>query len=89
MAEIPDDVMEALGALGMADTHEAAVRSALEGVVPGYCLYKLTPAAARRWKCRYRVMIGAGYYDGQTAVEAYARALIDLCEASRGESVSS
>lgn len=76
--DIQVDVVDALSMLGIVDTRETALRETLESLVAGYCLYKLTPAAARRWKCKYRVMIEAGYYDGQTAAEAYGRAVLAL-----------
>ena len=57
-------------------TDEVGLRQALDARVPGWVLYRLTPAAAKRWKCRYRVMIEAGYYDGMTVPEAYARAVL-------------
>ncbi len=64
---------------------EVGLRVALDDIVPGWVLYRLTPAAAKRWKCRYRVMIEAGYYDGETVAEAYARALLAQVAASASE----
>ena len=51
--------------------HEQAARGLVWGIytIP-------TPAAVKRWKTRYRLMSGQAYYDGQTAAEAYARALL-------------
>ncbi len=51
--------------------HEQAARGLVWGIytIP-------TPAAVKRWKTRYRLMSGHAYYDGQTAAEAYARALL-------------
>jgi len=31
---------------------------------------------ARRWKCRYRLMMGEGMYDAQSVAEAYALGLL-------------
>ena len=73
---LPPDLVEALSARGLPVEGEVALRRALEARLPGYCLYRLMPAAARRWKTRYRLMAGDAYYDGQTASEAYARALL-------------
>src|SRR5689334_25232278 len=73
---LADDVALALRMRGIIAQTEPDLRRALERHVAGYTLYRLTPAAARRWKCRYRVMLSIGYFDGQSAVEAYGRALI-------------
>lgn len=74
--DLPDDVIATLEAHGVAARDEVALRLALEAHLPGYTLYRLTPAAARRWKCRYRIMFAATYLDAQTVPEAYARALL-------------
>src|SRR5438552_3087617 len=73
---LPHEVGLELRARGIEVQAEAALRNALERHVAGYTLYRLTPAAARRWKCRYRLMFHLGYFDGQSAAEAYGRALI-------------
>lgn len=75
---LPDDLAAVLARLGVERRDEVSLRRALEARVFGYNLYRLTPAAARRWKCRYRILLDAGYYDGQSAAEAYARALADV-----------
>jgi hypothetical protein len=74
--DLPAAVREQLISAGFSAHDEIALRRALERHVPGYNLFRLTPAAARRWKCRYRILLGAGYYDGQSISEAYARALL-------------
>ncbi len=53
--------------------------------LPGYTLHRLMPAAARRWKCKYRIMFAATYFDCQTVPEAYARALLAALERPTGE----
>lgn len=73
---VPDELRDALVERGILDHDEVALRQALEQRVPGYNLFRLTPAAAKRWKCRYRILLDAGYYDGQSAPEVYARALL-------------
>lgn len=73
---LPDELVRQLAERGVVATDEVALRQTLEAHVPGYNLFKLTPAATHRWKCRYRILLDAGYYDGQTAEEAYARALL-------------
>jgi hypothetical protein len=78
--ELPDDLRDALAASGIAETDEVALRQALEARVPGYSLLCLTPAAARRWKCRYRILLEVGYYDGQSVAETYARAVLAVLQ---------
>src|SRR5262245_40006948 len=78
--ELPSELRQALAARGVAATDEVSLRRALECKVPGYSLLRLTPAAVRRWRCRYRILLEVGYYDGQSAAEAYARALLAALE---------
>lgn len=73
---LPDDVDMALATRGIGVRDEVGLRLALEEHLKGYALYRLTPAAAGRWKCRYRIMFEATYFDCQTVAEAYARALM-------------
>jgi hypothetical protein len=73
---LSDDVDAALAARGIEVRDEVGLRLALEEHLKGYTLYRLTPAAARRWKCRYRIIFEVTYFDCQTAAEAYARALV-------------
>lgn len=80
--QLPDDVEAALAAHGVTARDEVALRLALEARLPGYTLYRLTPAAARRWKCKYRIMFEETYFDCQTVAEAYARALLATLRAS-------
>lgn len=80
-AAFPADLAAELASRGVTDLGEVALRRALERQVPGYNLFRLTPAAARRWKCHYRVLLEAGYYDGQSAAEAYGRALLAVLAA--------
>ena len=75
-APFPEDLGLALAERGVETWDEVSLRSELERRVPGYNLFRLTPAATRRWKCRYRLLLEAGYYDGQSAAEVYGRALL-------------
>ena len=59
---------------------EVSLREALEKHTETYTLIKLAPWPARRWKCRYRLLIGDKMYDAQTAAEAYALGLFALLE---------
>lgn len=72
---MPDAVLAELRAHHLPED-EVGLREALEARVPGWDLHRLTSAAAKRWKCRYRLLMGSGYFDGATAAEAYARALL-------------
>jgi hypothetical protein len=73
--ELPDDLARELAEKGVEARDEVALRRELERHVPGYNLFRLTPAAARRWKTRYRLLLDAGYFDGQSVAEVYGRAL--------------
>ena len=77
----PAELDAALSEHGIASRDEVSLRRELERRVPGYNLFRLTPAAAQRWKCRYRLLLDAGYYDGQSAAEAYGRALLAVIAA--------
>lgn len=74
---LPEELLADLRARGL-PTDEVALRLALEGRAAGWELFCLTPAAAKRWHCRYRLLMAGGYFDGQSAAEAYARALLAL-----------
>jgi hypothetical protein len=78
---VPDEILTALRARELPED-EVGLREALEAQVPGWDLLRLTSAAAKRWKCHYRLMAGQGYYDGNTAAEAYARALLAALQKS-------
>ena len=75
-APFPEELGRALAERGVGAQDEVSLRRELERRVPGYNLFRLTPAAARRWKCRYRLLLEAGFYDGQSAAEVYGRALL-------------
>ena len=79
---MPEDLLAALHARQL-PVDEVGLRELLEAHVPGYDLHRLTPAAAKRWKTRYRLMLGAGYYDGASPAEVYARALLALLPADQ------
>ena len=83
--QLPPDVVAALDQHGIAAHDEVSLRHELERHLPGYTLYRLTPAAMRRWKARYRIMFEAAYFDSQTVAEAYARALLAALDAKQAE----
>lgn len=72
---MPEEIVAELQARGL-PADEVGLRAALEARVPGWELFRLTPPAAKRWKCQYRLLMKAGFYDGQTAPECYARGLL-------------
>ena len=72
---LPELLQTQLVGLDINDFSEVALREALEKHVETYTLIKLAPWAARRWKCRYRLMMGDTMHDAQSASEAYALAL--------------
>ena len=73
---LPPDVATRLAEAGVTDTGEVALRRELERRATSYTLFRLSPAAARKWKARYRIMLAAEYLDCQTVAEAYARAVL-------------
>lgn len=79
---IPDELQKALAKYNMKAREEVALREALEAHVDTYTLIKLAPWPARRWKCRYRLLMGEKMYDAQSAPEAYAIALLAILENS-------
>jgi hypothetical protein len=75
---IPETIQSQLARHGIAATDEVALREALEAHAETFTLIKLAPWPARRWKCRYRLLIGDAIFDAQSAAEAYALGLLSL-----------
>lgn len=73
---IPAATQAQLAQHGITTRDEVALREALEARAETYTLIKLAPWPARRWKCRYRLLIGDGIFDAQSAAEAYALGLL-------------
>ena len=73
---IPETLRLQLAHYGITAIDEIALREALEARVETYTLIKLAPWPARRWKCRYRLMMRDNIYDAQSAAEAYALGLL-------------
>jgi hypothetical protein len=73
---IPETLHIQLAQYGITVTDEVALREALEERIETYTLFKLAPWPARRWKCRYRLMMRDHMYDAQSAAEAYALGLL-------------
>ncbi len=79
---IPSELQQQLAQHGFTDLSEVALREALEAHAETYTLIKLAPWPARRWKCRYRLMMSDQMYDAQTAAEAYALGLLARLESN-------
>ena len=73
---IAQELQSRLARHGITTFDEAALREALEARVETYTLIKLAPWPARRWKCRYRLLMGDTMHDAQSAAEAYALGLL-------------
>ena len=73
---IPQELQSRLAGHGITTCDEAALREALEARVETYTLIKLASWPARRWKCRYRLLMGDTMHDAQSAAEAYALGLL-------------
>lgn len=73
---IPETLQSQLKQHGISDGDEVTLREQLESRVETYTLIKLAPWPARRWKCRYRLLLGDKIYDAQSAAEAYALGLL-------------
>jgi len=77
-----DELRQRLVAYGIEVSDETNLREALEKHIETYTLFKLAPWPARRWKCHYRLMMRDQMYDGQSAEDAYALALLAQLEPS-------
>ena len=79
-AELPSMLQQQLRNYGISIYDEVTLRQLLEQRVETYTLIKLAAWPARRWKCQYRLMMGAGMYDAQSVSEAYAYALLSVLQ---------
>ncbi len=79
---IPQELHRQLAQHGITAIDEVALREALEAHAETYTLIKLAPWPARRWKCRYRLLMGEKMYDAQSAAQAYAMGLLAILEDS-------
>ena len=77
-----EELRNRLAEYGILASDETALREALEARIETYTLFKLAPWPARRWKCHYRLMMRDQMYDGQSAEEVYALALLARLDAS-------
>ena len=77
---ISDELHIALAHFDITAREEVPLREALEKHVETYTLIKLAPWPTRRWKCKYRLLLGDKIHDAQSADEAYALALLAVLE---------
>ncbi len=73
---LPETLRSQLSLQGITRFDEVALREALEARCETYTLIKLAPWPARRWQCRYRLLMGDAIHDAQSAAEAYALGLL-------------
>ena len=77
---LPATLTTQLTCYGITDFDEVSLRETLEQYAETYTLIKLAPWPARRWKCRYRLMMSEAMYDAQSAAEAYALGLLAVLQ---------
>ena len=77
-SELSPELAAQLRAHGMTLEDEVSLRRLLEEVAPTWTLIRLNAIAAKRWKARYRLMLGEHWYDAATVSNAYALALLAL-----------
>ena len=82
------ELQERLISQGITSFDEAKLREELEKRVTTYTLIRLADWPARRWKCRYRLLMGTSMYDAQSVPEAYALALLASSEPTDGGSAT-
>ncbi len=85
---LPETLQAQLTAYGIHDFDEIALREELEHHTETYTLIKLAPWPARRWKCRYRLLMGDAIYDAQSVAEAYAMGLLAILKGNLPKSPS-
>lgn len=87
-SELSHELAEQLRERGMIAEDEASLRRTLEACTQSWTLIRLNNIAAKRWKARYRLMLGEKWYDAATASNAYALGILALLKdepASSGE----
>lgn len=82
---LAEELQAQLREQGISDFGEVTLREALEARAATYTLIKLADWPARRWKCRYRLMMGDSIYDAQSVAEAYARGLLAVTPINKAQ----
>ena len=84
-SELSPELAAKLRAHGLNTADEVSLRRLLDESVPSWTLIRLNSIAAKRWKARYRLMLGEQWYDAATVSNAYALALLALLQAQDGK----
>jgi hypothetical protein len=84
-SELSPELAAQLQAHGLTLDDEVGLRRLLEDCAPTWTLIRLNAIAAKRWKARYRLMLGEHWYDAATVSNAYALALLALLNAEAEE----
>jgi hypothetical protein len=77
---LSEELRTQLTQYGITGFDEVTLREALEARAETYTLIKLAPWPARRWKCKYRLLMGEKIHDAQGVAEAYALGLLSTFE---------
>ena len=84
-SELAPELAAQLREHGLELDDEVGLRRLLEECAPTWTLIRLNAIAAKRWKARYRLMLGEAWYDAATVSNAYAMALLALLKAQEQE----
>ncbi len=79
-SELSPELAAQLRAHGLDEEDEVSLRRLLDESVPSWTLIRLNTIAAKRWKARYRLMLGDQWYDAATVSNTYALALLALLQ---------
>lgn len=77
-SELSPELAAQLCAHGLIAEDEVSLRRLLDESVPSWTLIRLNSIAAKRWKARYRLMLGEQWYDAATVANAYALGILAL-----------
>ncbi len=77
-SELAPELAAQLRAHGLTAEDEVSLRRTLEEGAPSWTLIRLNTIAAKRWKARYRLMLGETWYDAATVSNAYALGILAL-----------
>ena len=77
-SELSPELAEQLRAHGLTADDEVSLRRALEECTQSWTLIRLNTIAAKRWKARYRLMLGEKWHDAATTSNAYALGILAL-----------
>ena len=77
-SELSQELAAQLRERGLTAEDEVSLRHTLEECTQSWTLIRLNNIAAKRWKARYRLMLGERWYDAATASNAYALGILAL-----------